>query len=157
MKVRFLGTLLVLVLVAAACGAENENFVEVGAADAAKATRAAGNISMARANWSSGYVQAQILHDVLEELGYNVSSPHLLEFAPDLGYQVLASGQADVWANTWNPGHEETWFQGQLPDGSRIGDHLKVFDGSLMPGGGCLLYTSPSPRDRTRSRMPSSA
>ena len=32
----------------------------------------------------------------------------------------------------------------------------------LMPAGstapvGCLLYTSPSPRDRTRSRMPSSA
>ena len=25
------------------------------------------------------------------------------------------------------------------------------------PGIGCLLYTSPSPRDRTRSRMPSSA
>ena len=24
-------------------------------------------------------------------------------------------------------------------------------------GQGCLLYTSPSPRDRTRSRMPSSA
>ena len=24
-------------------------------------------------------------------------------------------------------------------------------------GFGCLLYTSPSPRDRTRSRMPSSA
>ena len=24
-------------------------------------------------------------------------------------------------------------------------------------GSGCLLYTSPSPRDRTRSRMPSSA
>ena len=26
-----------------------------------------------------------------------------------------------------------------------------------MQGEGCLLYTSPSPRDRTRSRMPSSA
>ena len=26
---------------------------------------------------------------------------------------------------------------------------------TLQPG--CLLYTSPSPRDRTRSRMPSSA
>ena len=25
------------------------------------------------------------------------------------------------------------------------------------PPGACLLYTSPSPRDRTRSRMPSSA
>ena len=27
----------------------------------------------------------------------------------------------------------------------------------LNPTSGCLLYTSPSPRDRTRSRMPSSA
>ena len=27
----------------------------------------------------------------------------------------------------------------------------------LLSGTGCLLYTSPSPRDRTRSRMPSSA
>ena len=26
-----------------------------------------------------------------------------------------------------------------------------------VPGAACLLYTSPSPRDRTRSRMPSSA
>ena len=33
-----------------------------------------------------------------------------------------------------------------------VGDASKVKDGSI-----CLLYTSPSPRDRTRSRMPSSA
>ena len=33
-----------------------------------------------------------------------------------------------------------------------------VIIGTLIPAGtGCLLYTSPSPRDRTRSRMPSSA
>ena len=32
------------------------------------------------------------------------------------------------------------------------------FKGLLTTGNvGCLLYTSPSPRDRTRSRMPSSA
>ena len=30
-------------------------------------------------------------------------------------------------------------------------------DEILQRIGGCLLYTSPSPRDRTRSRMPSSA
>ena len=30
-------------------------------------------------------------------------------------------------------------------------------DNHLTGGNGCLLYTSPSPRDRTRSRMPSSA
>ena len=29
--------------------------------------------------------------------------------------------------------------------------------GSFVEHLGCLLYTSPSPRDRTRSRMPSSA
>ena len=28
---------------------------------------------------------------------------------------------------------------------------------TIAPGMSCLLYTSPSPRDRTRSRMPSSA
>ena len=33
-------------------------------------------------------------------------------------------------------------------------EHLRGPDGGLHP---CLLYTSPSPRDRTRSRMPSSA
>ena len=33
---------------------------------------------------------------------------------------------------------------------------LKAFK-DLRVSVGCLLYTSPSPRDRTRSRMPSSA
>ena len=36
-----------------------------------------------------------------------------------------------------------------------------ILDGRMLADGGildpCLLYTSPSPRDRTRSRMPSSA
>ena len=32
-----------------------------------------------------------------------------------------------------------------------------AFYEALGPDGICLLYTSPSPRDRTRSRMPSSA
>ena len=30
-------------------------------------------------------------------------------------------------------------------------------DEAIIAGNVCLLYTSPSPRDRTRSRMPSSA
>ena len=34
---------------------------------------------------------------------------------------------------------------------------MKLKNYILMMGKGCLLYTSPSPRDRTRSRMPSSA
>ena len=34
---------------------------------------------------------------------------------------------------------------------------LEKEQGFLSMSEGCLLYTSPSPRDRTRSRMPSSA
>ena len=36
---------------------------------------------------------------------------------------------------------------------AKLGDTLIVKNSII----GCLLYTSPSPRDRTRSRMPSSA
>ena len=38
-------------------------------------------------------------------------------------------------------------------------DNERIFDAlsSQQPKHTCLLYTSPSPRDRTRSRMPSSA
>ena len=35
---------------------------------------------------------------------------------------------------------------------------IKIYEGQLLALNTiCLLYTSPSPRDRTRSRMPSSA
>ena len=34
---------------------------------------------------------------------------------------------------------------------------VEVVQNNETESGGCLLYTSPSPGDRTRSRMPSSA
>ena len=42
---------------------------------------------------------------------------------------------------------------------SRIlyGARISLLVGFVATGVACLLYTSPSPRDRTRSRMPSSA
>ena len=43
------------------------------------------------------------------------------------------------------------FYTSSVPDD--VGRVLKVVE----EGGYCLLYTSPSPRDRTRSRMPSSA
>ena len=51
------------------------------------------------------------------------------------------------------------------PDDAQVALHSPVFDRQRLArsfvGDGilfsCLLYTSPSPRDRTRSRMPSSA
>ena len=41
-------------------------------------------------------------------------------------------------------------------DGATVGD-LQVRGATLFDGYLCLLYTSPSPRDRTRSLIPSSA
>ena len=48
------------------------------------------------------------------------------------------------------------------PDGTLITECDRWSDKKIVQGlskiaYGCLLYTSPSPRDRTRSRMPSSA
>ena len=52
-----------------------------------------------------------------------------------------------------------------VPDegNANINAHAKLYAGAesyygdFAPAERCLLYTSPSPRDRTRSRMPSSA
>ena len=41
--------------------------------------------------------------------------------------------------------------------GTDINDISLTTTGTISLNGTCLLYTSPSPRDRTRSRMPSSA
>ena len=43
--------------------------------------------------------------------------------------------------------------KGRLYPEPVISTHVIPFEGANI----CLLYTSPSPRDRTRSRMPSSA
>ena len=44
-------------------------------------------------------------------------------------------------------------------DGWYVENQILIFDAisDLESGKGCLLYTSPSPRDATLSRMPSSA
>ena len=58
---------------------------------------------------------------------------------------------------------KETWFLHLEKDGSfGIGEcglfrGLSIDDRPDYENKLCLLYTSPSPRDRTRSRMPSSA
>ena len=55
-----------------------------------------------------------------------------------------------------DPQHKDPGADG-LSDGipQRVADFRAGSEGTELEG--CLLYTSPSPRDRTRSRMPSSA
>jgi len=49
------------------------------------------------------------------------------------------------------------YYTGLHQDFTNDVDSLKNAIDLIGVYGGCLLYTSPSPRDRTRSRMPSSA
>ena len=46
-----------------------------------------------------------------------------------------------------------TWYEHNVLE---IGNMIEYVNGQETTSA-CLLYTSPSPRDRTRSRMPSSA
>ena len=50
-------------------------------------------------------------------------------------------------------GFHRSWGIGRHIEGSQIFDYWRDPDGLLV----CLLYTSPSPRDKRQSRMPSSA
>ena len=61
-------------------------------------------------------------------------------------------------ANLWNV-NEANKLVGTLAERVYSSRLLGANTNLVLHGGGntCLLYTSPSPRDRTRSRMPSSA
>lgn len=65
-----------------------------------------GTVRMARANWDSGYAQAEIYAALIEELGYEVTEPSEHELGPLNFYPALRAGQYDLWANGWFPNHE---------------------------------------------------
>lgn len=90
-----------------------------------------GNVVQARADWSTGYFQSYIYNQLLEELGYEVSSPADKELGPSLAYLAMAQGDAHFWANSWYPLHN-SWLKPELPDGSKVGDHLTII-GDLIP------------------------
>ena len=63
-------------------------------------------VSMARADWSSGYMQAEIYVQLIGELGYTVTDPADHTLSPNSFYPALDSGQYDLWANGWFPNHD---------------------------------------------------
>ncbi len=92
------------------------------------------SVTMARADWATGYFQAQVYKQMLEELGYDVSEPSETELGPSLAYLAMAEGDIDFWTNSWYPGHA-AWWEPELPDGSKVGDHLQKV-GAVFRGGG---------------------
>ena len=92
------------------------------------------SVTQARANWSTGYMQAAIYHNLLEELGYDVSEPADIELAPSNAYLAMAQGEYDFWVNSWFPIHYS--FTGaEMPDGSLVSDHVSVVGEEMISGG----------------------
>jgi len=96
------------------------------------------SLTMARANWSTGYFQAELVRQMMQELGYEVSDPADLELGPSLAYLAMAQGEADFWVNSWYPGHN-SWLKAELPNGSLVGEHVRRV-GELMIAGGLQGY-----------------
>ncbi len=91
-------------------------------------------VTMARANWASGYLQAEIYRQILTEFGYDVSDPADLELGPQIAFQQMAEGEIDFWANSWYPGHL-TWWDQELTDGTTVGDHIEKVPGLFEAAG----------------------
>ena len=107
-----------------------------GTANAAK------RLTAAVADWTGGEITCQVAVSVLEdELGYKIKR---VVFPSGTGlWEAIAAGEIDFACESW-PSYAEAdtvMMKGPL-----------IYDGKT-----CLLYTSPSPRDLSTSRMPSSA
>ena len=92
------------------------------------------DVIAARADWITGYFQAELYKLLLEELGYDVSYPAEIEIGPSLAYLAMAQGDIDYWPNSWYPGHL-AWHLPELPDGSQVGHHISIVGEQMLSGG----------------------
>ncbi len=146
-----LALLMAFALFAAACGSDDADTADSGSSDTVEATdEGAGDgatesavaampgegvtATMARADWTTGYVQAEIYKDLLEELGYEVSEPSELELSPSLAYLSMSQGDFDFWVNSWYPGHN-SWLEAERPDSCKVGDYVTKVGNEMAAGG----------------------
>ena len=101
------------------------------------------SVTMARANWSTGYMQAAIYAALLRELGYDVSEPADIELAPANAYVAMADGEFDFWVNSWYPNHDP-FLNGEMPDSSLVSDHVSKIGEEMIAGGLEGLLTNKS-------------
>ena len=127
-------------------------------------------------SWVERLTPANVASDYSEPLstmiqGSDQSLLRILHYPPmpkdiDSG-AIRASAHEDINLLTLLPASNEPGLQVKKRDGSwldvpcdfgnliiNVGDMLQEASGGYFP---CLLYTSPSPRDKRQSRMPSSA
>jgi len=64
----------------------------------------AADIKMAKANWDTGYFQAEVYKQALEKMGHKVSEPKAIK--PSVFYVAAAAGDLDLWVNGWFGTHD---------------------------------------------------
>ena len=95
--------------------------------------------------------QEQVL-EILHAIGEKITEEKLYLTELD---NVIGDGDHGI---NLARGFAEVEKKRPMMEGKDIGTMLKTAGMALVSTvGGCLLYTSPSPRDSTSSRMPSSA
>jgi len=85
------------------------------------------SVRMARATWDTGWFQAQIMAQLLTELGFVVDGPRTMDNADF--YDGVASGEVDLWVNGWFPLHTEL-----LPPGGEAVPIGTEVDGGALQG-----------------------
>ena len=64
----------------------------------------ANEIKMGKADWDTGYFQAEIYKAALEKMGYKVSGPTVMK--PQVFYVAATAGDVDLWVNGWFGTHD---------------------------------------------------
>ena len=64
----------------------------------------AAEVRMAKANWDTGYFQAEVYKQALEKMGYKVTEPKAMK--PSVFYVAAAAGDLDLWVNGWFGTHD---------------------------------------------------
>lgn len=77
---------------------------EQAAAPAASEQADAPVVRMARATWDTGWFQAEIYRQLLQQIGYRVEGPTTME--NEEFFTAVNEGEVDLWANGWFPLHQ---------------------------------------------------
>ena len=106
--------------------------------------------------YGEGDPQDVLIRDgIIAEIGAGLSTEGE---SIDVPGQVLLPGLVDMHVHLREPGREDTETVATGSAAAAQGGFTAVFTmANTAPVTDCLLYTSPSPRDATLSRMPSSA
>ncbi|MFP4634337.1 MAG: glycine betaine/L-proline ABC transporter substrate-binding protein ProX [Nitriliruptoraceae bacterium] len=99
---------------------------------------AGAEIRMARATWDTGFMQAAIYQQLLDELGYEVTDPAEETREPETFYPALARGDLHLWANGWFPLHEP-FLDTELVTGQRVSEPIEPV-GNQVPAGAVQGY-----------------